>query len=66
MELTRPAIPGGIIATSHKSIPTNLSKKNFTLSSRGLRKAIEHLPSLNTRRLRLEKYVFLFIFFTVK
>ncbi|XP_014552241.1 glycosyltransferase family 2 protein [Bipolaris victoriae FI3] len=38
-------------------MPDYIRKRSFPLSSKTLRSAIEHLPSVNTRRLRTQKYI---------
>ncbi|KUL91538.1 hypothetical protein ZTR_01643 [Talaromyces verruculosus] len=65
MALSLPVTPAGIISTSHENVSTALRKRKFSVSSRSPRKTIEHLPSINPRRLRLEKYVFLTALFGV-
>ncbi|KAH9205978.1 chitin synthase [Leptodontidium sp. 2 PMI_412] len=61
MDFETTTTAGGIIATSHRSIPTKLRKGSFSLSTLGIRNVVEHIPSLNMRRLRQEKYIFLSI-----
>ncbi|KAH7348874.1 chitin synthase [Rhexocercosporidium sp. MPI-PUGE-AT-0058] len=61
MDFERTTTAGGIIATSHKRIPSQFRNRNFSLSTLGIRNAVEHIPCLDVGRLRWEKYIFLSI-----
>ncbi|RYN41491.1 hypothetical protein AA0113_g1652 [Alternaria arborescens] len=61
MEILETTSSGAHIAGNIKSTPNNLRKRSFFFSSRILSSAIEHLPTVDARRLRLEKYVVLSI-----
>jgi chitin synthase len=57
MEILDTASSGAHIAGNIKNTPNNLRKRSFLFSSRTLSSAIEHLPTVDARRLRIEKHV---------
>ncbi|KAG9187401.1 chitin synthase [Alternaria panax] len=59
MEILDAASSGVQIAGDIKNTPNNLRKRSFSFSSRTLSSAIEHLPTVDARRLKIEKYVVL-------
>ncbi|PSN61826.1 hypothetical protein BS50DRAFT_561994 [Corynespora cassiicola Philippines] len=65
MEMAMETAPGSLIANGYKNIPATLRRRTLSFSSRKLRSTIEHLPTVNAQRLKWEKHVFLFFFFTI-
>ncbi|EDU46390.1 chitin synthase [Pyrenophora tritici-repentis] len=65
MDIIDTASSGAHIAGELKNTPVNLRKRPLGIPSRTLRSALEHLPSVNLRRLRIEKHVALSILIPV-
>ncbi|KAL1801427.1 hypothetical protein ACET3X_001769 [Alternaria dauci] len=59
MEILETPSSGAHFAGNIKNTPSKLRKRSFLFSSRTLSSAIEHLPTVDARRLRIEKYVLL-------
>jgi chitin synthase len=57
---------GALITGNLNNKPNDFRKRSFPLSSRTLRAAIEHLPFVDARRMKIEKYVFLSIMLPLK
>ncbi|RMZ67133.1 chitin synthase [Pyrenophora seminiperda CCB06] len=57
MDIIDTASSGVHIAGELTNTPMNLRKRPLGVPSRTLRSALEHLPSVNLRRLKIEKYV---------
>ncbi|KAF2126323.1 glycosyltransferase family 2 protein [Dothidotthia symphoricarpi CBS 119687] len=65
MDIAKPTITVGLVTNSYNTPSINLTKRRISFSSRSLRTVVEHLPSVNLRRLRFEKYIFLSFIFAV-
>lgn len=68
MDIVDAASSGTLITRSRNFMPTALRQRTLSTPPlpRSLRTVIEHIPFVNARRLKLEKYAFLSIIFLLK